>query len=189
MAHDLGDERIKQHHQADQKNHHAGGKHQADGLDRKRSDAVCGKCDHLFERIFALPRKALRALVGDGRPPVSDLGHNAPQKKIHFRKLCQALHGTAAHQPVIGMIEDDIHPQRLHDLVKSLGRKALEEGIRIPLAAHAVNDVVSLVIGIHHRINGVDIILQVRIHGDHHIRVADCGEHPRQQSILMPPVS
>ena len=87
------------------------------------------------------------------------------------------------------MVEHDIHAQRLHHLVKALGREALEERVGLALAAHAVNDLIALVIIVHHLVNGVDIVLQVRVHRDNHIRIVHSGQQARQQRVLMAAVA
>ena len=87
------------------------------------------------------------------------------------------------------MVEHDIYAQCLHDLIEALGGKALEEGIRIALAAHAVHDIVALVIVIDHLIHRVDIVLKVCVHGDDHVRVIDRSQQTRQQRVLMAAVA
>ena len=87
------------------------------------------------------------------------------------------------------MVEHNIHAQRLHHLVKALSRKALEERVGFALAAHAVNDLIALVIIVHHLIDGVDVVLQVRIHRDDHVRIVDGGQQAGQQRVLMAAVA
>ena len=69
-----------------------------------------------------------------------------------------------AHQAVVRVVVNNLGPHGVQQLVETFCRKALEEGIRIALAAHAVHDVVALVIVIDHLIYRVDIVLKVCVH-------------------------
>ena len=86
------------------------------------------------------------------------------------------------------MIVNRIGPHPVHDAVKRLRGMALEKCVCFPRAAHAVHNVISLLIFPDHFVTGVNIVLKVRIHGDHHIREIAGGHQTGQQRVLMPSV-
>ena len=71
-----------------------------------------------------------------------------------------------AHQAVIGVIEDDVYAENLHEFIKALCSGALEERIGLALVAHAVDDVAALHIFFDKAVDDVNVILQVGIHAD-----------------------
>ena len=86
------------------------------------------------------------------------------------------------------MIEHRLRPHKVHEPVKGLGGKALEEGVLFPGGTHPVHDVApGLELG-HHGVHRVDVVLKVRVHGDGHITAVLGGHEPRQEGVLMPPV-
>ena len=65
-------------------------------------------------------------------------------KRVDFLILGKALERATAHQAVIGVIEDDVYAENLHEFIKALCGGALEERIGLALVAHAVDDVAAL---------------------------------------------
>lgn len=108
-AHQLGNQRPDERDDARHEDHEADRQDQADGLYAEGRDAVERKGEHLLERVLALARKALRALVFYRRPRVADLRHDAAQKQIDLLELRKALHRAPGHQAVVRMVEHDVH--------------------------------------------------------------------------------
>ena len=78
-----------------------------------------------------------------------------------------------------------VNPQQLHNLVKAVCRTALEGIVCISCAAHTVHNVTALVAAVNHAVNGIDVILQVCIHGNDGIAFLANGHHACKQCILM----
>ena len=87
------------------------------------------------------------------------------------------------------MVVDKIHPHGLHEAVIALGGEPLKEGILRSGGANTINDFAALLIFIQHPIYRINVILQIRIHGDDHIAVPCCLFHAGQQSVLMATVA
>ena len=189
MPQQLADQAVQQHGDAHQKHQRPHREDQPNGLHREGRNAVHGKGDHLLQRILRLPRKALPAGVGHGVALEAHQRDNAPQEKIHLAELLQRLHRPAAHQPIIRMVIHDIHAHGLHEPIKALRRHALEGRVRLALGAHAVHHLAPAAVFFQHCVHGVDVVLQVRVHGNNHVRVLRRLGQPRQQRILVPAVA
>ena len=87
------------------------------------------------------------------------------------------------------MVVDRLRSHLVHQPVKALRGKALEEGIRLTAAPDAVYHVEPLVVFCDHLVDRVDIVLQVRVHGDHHVRIASNRHKAGQKRVLVPAVS
>ena len=106
------------------------------------------------------------ALVGDNLVREAHQRHHAPQKDVDFLVIGKALQHAGADETVIGMVEHDICAQRVHDVVEAFGGEALEEGVGVPAAAHAVHHLGTVQILAHHLVHGVDVILTIAVDGD-----------------------
>ena len=68
-----------------------------------------------------------------------------------------------AHEPVVSVVADNIDPHFFHQAVKTHGGGAFESRVRIPGAAHTVNDLRPFMIFLYKLIQHFNIILQVGI--------------------------
>ena len=87
------------------------------------------------------------------------------------------------------MVENNLGPHPVHELIEALSGETLEEGVGVPLAAHAVDHLAAVQISIHHFIHGVDVVLAVTINGDGDV-AAVLGFHEAcKDRILMSPIA
>ena len=77
--------------------------------------------------------------VGDDRRLEANERHNAAQKEVDLFEMLKLVECALAHQPVICVIVDNVDPQPLHYLVKSLGSELFKKGICFAGAAHSVD--------------------------------------------------
>ena len=83
------------------------------------------------------------------------------------------------------MIEHDIRAECAHGAVEGLCRKTFQKSVRSTVFAHAVDNIRPRRMLFEHGVNRVDIVLQIRIHADRHIRMRQYGHQSREQGILM----
>ena len=69
--------------------------------------------------------------------------------------------------------------------VKQLRRVALKERVLLSGRTHAIDNIISRFIGIDHAVHRIHIVLQIRIHGDDHIRMFRRHLDACQKRILM----
>lgn len=127
-----------------------------------RSDYVYydrGERDHLFQRVFRFAGKPLMPVVIDVVAAVSDQRDDAPQEKIDLAVFGKRVERPLAHQAVVRMVIDRLHPQDAHDFIKALGGCALEEGIGLALFSHAVDHIASLQEFLHKLVQHFDVVL------------------------------
>lgn len=159
---------------------HPAENYHVDGLRAERGYAVPGKVQHFLNRIFAFAREAGAAFVIHNVAFKAQHGHHAPEKEIHFVKLLESLYGSPAHKAEICVIENYVCAEKLHNAVISLGGEALHESVAVPLVAHAVNNIAAFVKFQHHFVNGVDVVLKVRVDGDCGVAALRRGNEPCQ---------
>ena len=111
------------------------------------------------------------ALITDASALKADQRHHPPQEQIDFPKFGEFLRGATAHQAIIRMAKDDLSAHELKKMEKTLRREALEECIGISLGANAIDNFAIIMICVHHRIHGIDIILSIAINA----AWPDCG--------------
>ena len=87
------------------------------------------------------------------------------------------------------MIKYRVGSHGIHNFVEALGRCLLKKRVLGTAASHPVNNVDSLQVLFNHLIHGINVILQIRIHGNNHVRIILCRHQSGKKSILMPPVS
>ena len=116
----------------------------------------------------------------------SDHGHDAAQEEVDLGILRESHKSAPIHQAEVGVIEHDVRTERAHGTIEALRRKALEEGIRSAVLAHAVDDVRPRSVLLEHEVNRMDVVLQIGIHADGHVCVRQHGHQPREEGILMP---
>ena len=83
------------------------------------------------------------------------------------------------------MIVHDLRPQEMKHPVKKLCRVALKKRVLLSGRPHAIDNIISRFIGIDHVVHRIHIVLQIRIHGDDHIRMFHRHRNPCQKRILM----
>ena len=120
--------------------------------------------------------------------PIPDQGNDSPQKEIDLLIVAQRLEGAAAHQPVIRVVIHHVHSKHFHHFVKAARGGALEKAVGIPLVPDAVNDVAPFFEFGQEAVQGVDIVLQVRIQADRAVGLLLRRHQAGEQSVLMPPV-
>ena len=163
------DDGVDQHEDADGKDEEAQAGNVADGLDGQGCDALHGEGEHLFQGVFALAGEPLPPLVLHGAGAVADHGHDAPQEQVDLPELGQPLQRPPGHEAVVGVVEHRLRPHEIHHPIEPLGGEALEEGVLFPGGAHAVDHVAPGVVLLHHGVHRVDVVLQIRVHGDGHV--------------------
>lgn len=143
--------------------------HHADGLHRERRDAIDGKIEHLRERILRFACEAFGAVVIDLGRRVAHEWNEAADEEVALAVFQQMLHGTAAHQAEVGMVINGFGTHRAHHAVEGQRGGALEPGVGLALAAHAIDDVCALAPLVHHFGYGLHIVLEVGVDGHHHV--------------------
>ena len=121
---------------------------------------------------MAVTGQPLMPLVGDYLAGKTHQRHHAPQEDVDFPVVGKAFQNPGADEPVVGVVEDDVGPQGVHQVIESLGGKALEKCVCVPAAPHAVYHLGTLQILAHHFIHGVDVVLAVAVDGDGDIAAA-----------------
>ena len=104
-------------------------------------------------------------------------------------KFRQPLHRSFTHEAKIRMVIDRLHTHPSEQLVEALRRTLFKEGVLLSVVADAIDNVCAVAVLIDHRVDGLNIILQIRVHRDRHIRVVRYGQQTAQQRILVSPVS
>ena len=115
----------------------------------------------------------------------ADHGHDSAQEQVDLGILCKRHERPPIHQTEISMVEHDIRAKCAHRPVERLRRKALEEGIRRAVLSHTIDDIRPRRILFQHRIDRIDVILQICIEADRHIRMGEHRHKPCEQCILM----
>ena len=87
------------------------------------------------------------------------------------------------------MVIDHLGPHHGQELVKALGGGPLEEGVRLPAGADAVDHLTAVMVGIHHGVHGVDVVLAVTVDGDGDVALILGLHQPGQHGVLMAPVA
>ena len=101
-------------------------------LRTERRDALERKGQHLAEGVLARTGEPLRPRVVDDAARIADEPYQTAQKQVHFIELRPRVKRTPAHETVIGMVEQNVGAELLHDLVIALRERALEKRIRFP---------------------------------------------------------
>ena len=87
------------------------------------------------------------------------------------------------------MVEYDLGPQGIQQLIEAFGGKALEKGVGVPLAAHTVHNITAVTVGVHHAVHGVDVVLTVTVDGDGDVAAALGLHQPGQHGVLVAAVA
>ena len=83
------------------------------------------------------------------------------------------------------MVVDAFHTQAFHEFVESEGRVALEPSVGLALAPHAIDDVATFMILLHHVAHHCHIVLQVGIDANGDVGPFAGSLEPGQKGILM----
>ena len=67
------------------------------------------------------------------------------------------------------MVEHGIGTQKAHHTIETFCGKALEERIFLARGTDTVDNIATFVVLVHHRVNRINVILQIRVHGNNHI--------------------
>ena len=121
---------------------------------------------------MALARQPLVPLVGDDVAGKAHQRYHAAQEDVDLPVVRKAFQHPGADEPVVCVVEDDVGPQRVHQVVEALGGEPLEEGVGVPAAAHAVHHLRAVQILLHHLVHGVDVVLPVAVDGDGDVAAA-----------------
>ena len=160
-----------------------------DRLDRQTRDAVKGQPQHLGQGIVAFPGDPLVPLIGHHRALEAHQRHHAPQVEVDFPELGELLQGAGAHQPVVGVVVHHLGPHGVEQLVEPFGGEPLEKGVAGAAAAHAVDDLAAVPVGVHHPVHGVDVVLAVAVDGDGDVAAVLGFHQPGQHGVLVAPVA
>ena len=115
-----------------------------------------------------------------------DHRHETAQEEIDLRIRCECIECAPIHQAKIRMVEHDVRAETAHDTVEALRREPLEERVRLSARAHAIDNIRTRSVFFKHAINGIHIVLQIRIHADGHVGIGTHGHEPCEKRILMP---
>ena len=184
----VGDQGVKQPEHAEHGNEDAQVGDELQRLHAEAGDAVQGKGEHLFQRVFGFPREPLLPVVIDIVAAVADQRHNAPQEEVCLPVFRKGLQGPPAHQAVVRVVEHHVHAQDFHHLVEALGGGALEPGVGVPFVAHAVYHVAALQVFLHKLVQHAGVVLQVGVQADGAVAGFPGGHQAAEQGVLMAPV-
>ena len=135
---------------------------------------------------MALAGQTLVALVAYGRTGKAHQRHHAAQEDVDLFIVRKALQHAGADEPVVGVVEDDVGPQSVHQVVEPLGGEPLEEGVGVAAAAHTVDHLGTVQILLHHLVHGVDVVLPIAVDGDGDVAVVGFRLHqPGQHGVLV----
>jgi len=96
--------------------------------------------------------------------------HQPPKKTMRFAQARQLGQRPAADQPEItGIVRDGRAAEFLDQEIKETRRKAFRDGFSPAFAAGGINHVVATPAGLDHFHNHRRRVLQIGIHGDHHV--------------------
>ena len=87
------------------------------------------------------------------------------------------------------MVKDNLGAHRVQQLVEALRRKALEKGVGLALAAHAVHNITAVAVGVHHAVHCVDIVLPIAVDGNGDVATALSLHQARQYGVLVAAVA
>ena len=138
---------------------------------------------------MALAGETLRPGVGHAGALEAHQGDHAPEEQIHFPEVGKLLQHPGADEPVVGMVIDHLGPHHGQELVEALGSGPFEEGVRLPTGADAVDHLAAVMVGIHHGVHGVDVILPVTVDGDGDVALVLGLHQSGQDSVLVAPVA
>ena len=88
---------------------------------------------------MAFSSQTLVTLIVDAGALEAHQGDHAPQEDVDLLEVGKFPQNPAADQPVIRMVEYHLSPHPVHQTVEAFRGEPLEEGVRVPLAAHAVD--------------------------------------------------
>lgn len=87
------------------------------------------------------------------------------------------------------MVIDHVRAERAQQTVIPLRAGALERRVLLPAGAHAIDDVIPVQKGREHGIDGIDIVLQVGVHGDDAVGAIAQRHQSAQQRVLVAAVA
>ena len=138
---------------------------------------------------MALAGETLRPGVGHAGALEAHQGDHAPEEQVHFLEVGKLLQHPGADEPVVGMVIHHLGPHHGQELIEALGGGPLEEGIRLPAGTDAVDQLTAVMVGIHHGVHGVDVILPVAVDGDGDVALVLGLHQSGQDSVLVAPVA
>ena len=149
---DDGKNRYHHHDQSDDRD-------ELQGSYRERGNTIERQADHLRERIFRGACLALLTVVIHEALLKADLPDHSTKEKVTLRILQECFYGPLAHQPVVGMIIDNVVVSLFHQQIESLCRPTFEETVGGTLFPYTVHHITPLLKLAHHVDDGVLIIL------------------------------
>ena len=157
------------------------------GNDGKGGDSVERKRHHFPERILGRSGVTSGTLVFyDGRAK-PDQRNDAAQIKVDLPESPERINGPPAQEPIVRVVEYCLGAHGAQESVEPFCAHPLKEAVRRPALADTIDDIASTMEQIKHLLYRLDIVLQICIDADN--RVALCQEEPRQESVLVTPVS
>ena len=189
MAGKIAHEKIDEHGNADKEHHNADARDEPQRRHRQRRHALPREREHLAQRVLALAGKALAALVVYDRARIADKRHEPAQEQVHFFVLRERVERAAAHEPVVGVVIHHVRAECAQQTVIALRTGALERRVLLTAGAHAVDDVIPVPKGREHGVDGIDIVLQVGVHGDDAVGAIAQRHQSAQQRVLVAAVA
>ncbi len=151
----------------------------------ERGDAVHGERQHLFERVFRFPGKALVPVVVDAGAAVADQRDQPAQEQVDLAVLAEGVERAAAHQAVIRVVVDHVHAEGGQQAVIRLRGRALEERVGRALSAHAVDHVAALQKFADELVEDLHVVLKVRVQADGAVGVSARRHQAGEQRVLV----
>ena len=182
-------EKIDEHGDADQKHHGADARDEPQRRDRQRRHALPRKREHLAQRVLAFAREALAALVIHDCARVAHERHEPAQEQIDFFILRECVERAAAHEPVVGVIIHHVRAERTQQAVIPLRGGALEGRVLLPAGAHAVDNIIAAGKGREHGVDGINVVLQIGVHGNDAVGAIPQRHQAAQQRVLVAAVA
>ena len=118
-------------------------------------------------------------------PASRSLRNQTSQIDIPLTVACQHIERPTAQQTEVGMIEHTLHAHRGLQLIESLCRHALQEGIGLARHLHTIDHIVALLKVAHHLGDALQIVLKIGIDGHDSISPLTGCHHTSHDGILM----
>ena len=182
----MAENRPQEDQAAHKGDEHAHLRDESDGARRERRHPFPRERCHAPPRIFRFPRAPRGAAIVNDIVREPDHRHETAQEEIDLRIRCECIECAPIHQAKIRMVEHDVRAETAHDTVEALRREPLEERVRLSARAHAIDNIRTRSVFFKHAINGIHIVLQIRIHADGHVGIGTHGHEPCEECILMP---
>ena len=85
------------------------------------------------------------------------------EKQIGFFVFFKLIQKTSVEKSVVSMVVYGTATHFVHKLIEEKGTAALKEAVRVPVGAHAVDYVGTVIVGGNHIVHGIYVVLTVTV--------------------------